>query len=96
MCKWGNPTTIAHAHQPIAEPTNAKRTNQRDHASIRSPVCQSTTPRIDGISTTNAGSAIHATPITNVQFNENREGQGIGSEKWWETVWDLVALRCLR
>jgi hypothetical protein len=31
-------------------------------------------PSIDGISTTNAGSAIHATPMINVQFNENQEG----------------------
>jgi hypothetical protein len=58
---------IVHAHRPIAEPTNKKRTNQRDHARVRSLVCQSTTSCIDGISTTNSGSAIHATPKINVR-----------------------------
>lgn len=66
--------TIVRAHHPIAEPTNKKRTNQRDHARVRSLVCQSTTPCIDGISATNAGSVIHATPKINVQFNENQKG----------------------
>jgi hypothetical protein len=60
-------TTIVHAQQPIAELTNAKRTNQRDHARVRNLVCQSTTLCIDGVSTTNAGSAIHATPKINVR-----------------------------